>query len=120
MENENNMPMEGAETPMANEPMMDQPKADMPMGDNKPKKSKGALVGIIVVIIILVVAGIMMSRDKGDDYMTPEEAAITDEAMEEQGAMSDSTMVADLEADLDSTSFDGLDADLDALDAETQ
>lgn len=92
-------------------------------------KSNGAIIGaivIIVIIAILVAGGIFLSRkESGSSVNTVDDLATTESVeMENQAeldALSDSTAVADIEADLDvATDLADLEAELDALDAELQ
>ena len=93
-------------------------------------KSNGAIIGAIVIIIILVAGGVYLSRQEDsatepvviesvDDLTPTETVEATSQA--EVDALSNSTDVVDIEADLaGATDLTELEAELDALEAELQ
>jgi len=97
----------------------DNPMNTIPTGDMKPEqKSHGALIGSLIIIIILIVGGIYLFKDKSDDLQEEPENALTEEFMENEeipGAdieLSPSDELGDIEADLDATDNMELDAGL--------
>lgn len=95
----------------------------------EPKKSNGALIGAVIIIIILIIGGMWLSsnQDYQNDLMelgidenqviTPEEVEILEEVAEDQTPLSEGTDEASLEGDLEGTSFDEFDQDFAELEA---
>ena len=105
------------------------------MNAHQEGKSTGAIIGAVIVIIILVVGGILLSQKEHEkkEMMedtqvpatvesieeVPETEAVEEAAMKEVEALSPSTEVNDIEADLEVISdLSELDAELEALEAE--
>ncbi len=99
------------------------------MKPNQEGKSTGAIIGAIVVIIILLVGGVLLSQkenvNQADDAlvenidMLPTESEVANETATNEAALSTSTEVVDIEADLDAAAdLSQLDAELQALEAE--
>jgi len=121
--NENNMegaPQEGSGAPQFT-PQPEPAPATMPEPPTS-EKSYGPLVGIIVIVIILILAGFYFWGGSLADRA--EEAPLQDNTEEvskttEVGApLSESDEIGDLEAELNGTDLDNLDAELEDIDAE--
>lgn len=91
----------------------------------EPKKSNGALVGAVIVILILVIGGLWLSKNESnqsdlseidstnlDQVVTPEEIEIFEGVAEDQSPLSTGIDETSIEKDLDGTSFDEFDQDI--------
>lgn len=85
-------------------------------GGDRPRKSHGALIGSIVIIIILIIGGIYLFKDQAEDLRenenTEEGAMMESEVPGADVEMSSSDELDDIESDLDATSNMELDAGL--------
>lgn len=71
------------------------------------KKSNGALVGSIIIIVILVIAGIYLWNNNAKKNTSPDVSSDTKELME-----ADPTATTSIEAELDGINLDNLDSDI--------
>lgn len=107
-------------------PVMPQgsPMGTTPLGGNEEPsfgKNTGAIIGIIIIVIILVVGGLYIwgKRLVGSPGNAPASSeAVTDTATNKLMKQSSSTAVSDIEADLSATTLNELDAELNSIDAE--
>jgi hypothetical protein len=78
-------------------------------------ESKGALIGAIIVILILVIGGVyVLSSKSGWEGLENETATTTDEVVVEE-TLATSSAISDIETDLQ-TETDSIDKDLEKLD----
>lgn len=93
-----------------------------------PKKegSKGALIGSIIVVLLLLVAGgyVWMNRPVGettDDKMMEDASnikSLPDEALLELQKQGASDEINSIEADVNTTNLEGIDTEINAIDQE--
>ena len=111
-------------TPNTNQeggPPVETPSPEAPVTEPE-KKSAGPLVGIIIIVVLIVLAGFYFWGSLlGDRNMTAEEiASEPDSALVELEEQSASDEVIDIEIDLDSTQLDDLDKELGDIDLELE
>lgn len=82
------------------------------------KETKGPMVGIIVIIILLVIGGIYLWQSRTAPEVINITSTSTDPTTQELGIQSTSVELEDIEADVESTNLDNLDSELDSIEAE--
>lgn len=101
------------------------------MKENQQGKSTGAIFGAIIILIILVLGGILLSKQESKNAPSPDNTAVesidqvptadevTNSEAEEVSNLSSSTEPTAIEADIDVASdLVELEAELNALEAE--
>lgn len=85
------------------------------MDTNQTQKTNGALVGSIIIVVILIIGGIYLVRQKmQNDRIAAENAQILQEQQQANAdKLSNSDDMSDIETDLNANSdMNGLDKDL--------
>jgi hypothetical protein len=82
------------------------------------KETKGPMVGIIVIIILLVIGGIYLWQSRTAPEVINITSTSTDPTTQQLGSQSTSVNLEDIEADVNNTNFDDLDAELDEIETE--
>lgn len=78
---------------------------------NGEKQGSGATVGIVIVILVLIIAGIYFWQKSAKEKMN-QENTIQNEESSADNTQSVASETADIGADLNATSFDEVDAGL--------
>ena len=85
---------------------------------NPNQESKGPLVGIVIIVLILVFGGVYLASTQRTDDASLLDLGQTATSTSEFGPESESTDLETLEAEAESTDFGTLEAELDGLEAE--
>lgn len=80
--------------------------------ETKPENGKGATVGAIIIVLLLVIGGayVFSQSQSGPEANQTEELS----------TQSSSTEIADIEADLENTNLEDLDRELEEIEAELE
>ncbi len=79
------------------------------MEKNKQNGELGAMIGIIIVVIILIIGGLYFAKQR------MEKSRQFQKTLNEGQVLTTSDEVTDLESDVESLNFDGLGADIENL-----
>ena len=82
------------------------------------KETKGPMVGIIIIIILLVVGGIYLWQSRTSPEVINITSTSTDPATQQLGTQSTSVNLEDIEGDINATNLNDLAAELDDIETE--
>lgn len=82
------------------------------------KETKGPMVGIAIIIILLIIGGIYLWQSRTSPETINITSTSTDQTTRELGTQSTSVNLDDIEADVEATELDNLDAELDDIETE--
>lgn len=89
----------------------------MPLTQNMDKKSKGPLVAVIIILVLIVVGGLYFLRQRANqEVFIPVESG--DSVVESLNQQSSSDELESIEADLNATDLENLDQGAAAIEAE--
>lgn len=91
----------------------------MPLTQNMDKKSKGPLVAVIIILVLIIVGGLYFLKERSaQEVFIPTETE--DSVVESLNQQSSSDELESIEADLNATDLENLDQGAAAIEAELQ
>ncbi len=82
------------------------------------RESKGPVVGIVVIIVLLILGGVYLWQSKSTEVPVntdDQTASTTDEMTQQLSNQGSSTNPKDIEADVNATNLDGIDKELNQI-----